>query len=146
MKKLIFTSLIFASLSAFAGTFQGNWAGQGNLKDPSGASIKCEQIKFVVKQSPEAINIEQGYIQCKPQEMTVAPIRALIKNGALYMDNKKVGTISEDTVILNYKNDQGVNVRSKAQLTETGMTYREEWLDNQGKVMLIFTGALIRAQ
>lgn len=144
MKKLIFASLIFTSLSAFAGSFTGKWAGKGQLKDPSGAQIKCEQIKFVVNQTAEAISIAEGYIQCKPQEMHVSPIRAIIKNGALYMDNKKVGTITADTVNLNYKNDQGIRVRSKAQLIGADLQYKEEWLDEQGKVMLIFTGYLIR--
>jgi len=146
MKKLIFTSLIFTSLSAFAGSFSGKWAGKGQLKDPSGAQIKCEQIRFVVKQSPTAIDIEEGYIQCKPQEMTVSPIRTEIKDGFLFMENEKVGTINADTVILRYKNNNGINVRSKAKLEGANLQYREEWLDNEGKVMLIFTGLLNRVQ
>lgn len=147
MRKLALSAsafIVFAATSAFA-SFGGNWTGRGQVKDISGTTLNCQTIRFQIEQSATSIRIGEGHVACESHQLKVADLLVDIKEGGeLFMDGKKVGTITADSVRLNYKNDQGVKVRSRGQLKDGKLQYQEEWMDNDGNRVLLFQGLLTR--
>ena len=135
--------LFLSSVHAFA-SFVGNWEGKGQVRDGSGATLNCQQFRFQIIQTGDQLGIRNGLVVCQPHQLKIEDLTVMNRDGSLFLDGKQIGSLTEDTVRLDYINKDRIRVRSRGQLKDGRLQYQEEWLDDRNKRVLLFQGSLNR--
>ncbi len=104
---IVGVSLCFSS-GAF-GSFTGHWEGKGVAKG-TGWETECTRISYHFDESPTALKLVKGEIQCGQIVSAFEAVTLPIRNHKLYYEELEIGTISEDAIHIAYA-DSNVSLK-----------------------------------
>lgn len=145
--RLIASLVLFVAFQARA-DFSGRWVGEGKARDGASWASQCQLIEFDFRQSETSFELRSGHVRCGSLKVEWRPFAMAIIDGALWLAEKNIGSISEtdfhaETAVSKLKVRQFFDMH----LTPAGrLGYREEWQDIQsGAVMFLIEGELVKS-
>ena len=97
MKKVLAIFMILSSSLALA-DFSGKHQGSGRQYDSDGLNIECSEASITITQSSDKIELGALIFQCGENIGIWEPLEFSIQGTNLFLEGKKVGDISHDTL------------------------------------------------
>ena len=108
----------------------------------SGNKRTCSEIFLALEQKEKEFRLFQGGYNCEDLKAQYAPFTLAIREGKVWDGAEEVGTITEDTFILQYYDkEEDYSFRLRLKRNASGLEYLEEWM-SEGTPALTISGAL----
>lgn len=127
MNKVIalFTTLI--SLNAFAFNFSGIWTGIGEGQTPK-RTFKCSDVEMRVHIEKNKLILRGGHYNCEGLSAEYPYSTFNIQNGELIQEDKVVGSIDEQTILLKSPAD---GFEMTLNLYKGKLYFTESWIEGE---------------
>lgn len=137
-----FVLLLLISTPLWA-SFNGSYSGSGKAVFASGTEYECSEIFLRLESDEEFFRLREGGYICDLLQAGFDSFKMAIKNGELWHEEQKFGTISEKD--LSYKiydpaDGSTYNLHLK-KIGSSQIHYHEEWHDGE-KIALTIKGIL----
>lgn len=141
MRQIPFFTILFALLFTVSaqGDFTGFWVGTGQAWDSTGWKKDCETANYEIYQTANELRIESGGYVCGELSTSWDPVSVEIRNGELWFENEKVGTIGPDFLHVKYT-DGSMTAEFNVKLEGVVMIAEEKWSSDTG--LLVIKGTL----
>lgn len=133
---LSFPTIAFAS-------FEGDWTGKGVATNGAGAEKECSLMTMSFSQTPEVLTVNGAKFECGTLNGEWKKTVLKIVNGELWLGDRKLGTISEDTIRIAGNSSNGKNFFDiKLVVKGNELTYIENDTTANGDLVFSIEGKL----
>lgn len=139
-------AVAFATLlSSFAfaqSPFQGSWTGVGGditmlVNGASVGTAPCNEFQFQIKQTAEQLDLESVYMWCgHAMEIDFSMTNMTVKNGELFWEGKKNGTVSSNLIHIDHIEDGSHLIADFKLIDANTISYHYDWTDGLNQLVI----------
>ncbi|EQC51563.1 hypothetical protein [Bacteriovorax sp. DB6_IX] len=132
MRHLCFLlSLIYSSMALSFG-FSGVWIGSGEGQTPT-TSFNCSEVEMRIHIEEDKLILRGGHYNCDSLSAEYPYSVFTIKDGVLFERDQAVGTIDEQTILLESPKD---GFEMTLNLYNGSLYFNEAWVDGEDYLVL----------
>lgn len=136
--KFNLVSIVFLLASSLAqAQFHGLWKGTGSIQHISGWSAACSGLQMNILQSEDSLKINDFKYECEDYSSEWATKKMRVKGSEIWMDNEKVGDISESALHLEAHSPDGLYQTFDMKISDGKMEFYETWEYNEIQILVI---------